>query len=118
MSGCLSSVPRCTLDEPGLILVFALLLRRRGCIQARPQAGQLLIARAQRLAQALVLRSEALELTPHLQQALMLAQPFHLCASYISVEAQCPWQSTEGSHILHRALEFHTATLLHEILLT
>lgn len=83
MSGCLSSVPCRALDEPGLILVFAALLRRRCRIQAPPQAGQLLIARAQCLAQALVLRSEALELAPHLQQALTLAQPLHLCANFI-----------------------------------
>ena len=78
MSECLSSVPRGPLDEPGLILVLTMLLRRRCRIQAAPQARQLLIARTQRFAQALVLRSEALELTTHLQQALMLARLFHL----------------------------------------
>ena len=81
MSGCLSSVPCGPLDEPGLILVFPLLLRRRCRIQAPSQAGQLLVARAQRFAQALVLCSEALELAPHLQQEPNSTQPLHLCAT-------------------------------------
>ena len=81
MSGCLSSVPRGSLDEPGLILVFPLLLQRRCRIQAAPQARQLLVARAQRFAQALVLCSEALELAPHLQQEPNSAQSLHLCAT-------------------------------------
>ena len=45
-----SSIPSRPLDEPGLVLILPRSLRGRSCIQARPQAGQLLVAGAERLA--------------------------------------------------------------------